>query len=165
MVQSGLGSDRRQGKAVFWREARLCCARSAQEVEPVYGVTLGTVEVAGWLWRQTAHLAGCERKTHVHGVGDGAGWIVDKFQENFGEQGTYLVDFYHVSEYLSGAASKVARPGKEKEWRHRQQGRLLNNRVAAVLRSLEKHVEPEQAAETPVRAAHRYLQERLEQLD
>lgn len=165
MVQPGLGADRRKGKTVFWREARLCCARSAQEVEPVYGVTLGTVEVAGWLWRQTAQLAGCERNTYVHGVGDGAGWIVDKFQENFGEQGAYLIDFYHASEYLSGAAPKVARPGKATEWRRRQQGRLLNNRVGAVLRSLEKHLEPAPAAETPVRAAHRYLQERREQLD
>src|SRR6266481_2711685 len=106
IVQAGSGSDGRKGKTVFWREARLCCARSAQEVEPVYGVTLGTVELAGWLWRQTAQLAGWESKTFVHGVGDGASWIVDKFEENFGEQGNYLIDFYHVSEYLSAAAQK-----------------------------------------------------------
>jgi hypothetical protein len=117
IVQAGSGSDGRKGKTVFWREARLCCARSAQEVEPVYGVTLGTVELAGWLWRQTAQLAGWESKTFVHGVGDGASWIVDKFEENFGEQGNYLIDFYHVSEYLSAAAQKVAYPGKEQQWR------------------------------------------------
>ncbi len=165
IVQAGSGSDGRKGKTVFWREARLCCARSAQEVEPVYGVTLGTVELAGWLWRQTAQLAGWESKTFVHGVGDGASWIVDKFEENFGEQGNYLIDFYHVSEYLSAAAQKVAHPGKEQQWQRRQQGRLLNNRVGAVLRSLEKHVEPAKNAETPVRTAHRYLQERREHLD
>ncbi len=165
IVQAGSGGDRRKGKTVFWREARLCCARSTKEVNPVYGVTLGTVEVAGWLWRQTAQLAGWQTKSEVHGVGDGAGWIVDKFEENFGEQGAYLIDFYHVSEYLSAAASKVASPGKEKPWRRRQQGRLLNNQVAAVLRSLEKHVEPETKEEAPVRTAHRYLQERREHLD
>jgi hypothetical protein len=165
MVQPGSGTDRRQGKTVYWREARLCCARSSQEVAPIYGVTLGTVEVAAWVWQQTAQLAGCETKTYVHGVGDGASWIVEKFRENFGSQGAYLIDFYHVSEYLSGAAPKIARAGKEKEWRRRQQGRLLNNRVDAVLRSLEKHVEAQKSPQTPVRTAHHYLQERRNQLD
>lgn len=164
VMQAGRGADRRKGKTVYWREARLCCARGASEVAPIYGATMGTVEVAGWLWRQTAQLAGWENKTQVHGVGDGAGWIVDKFTENFGLQGRYLIDFYHVSEYLAGAASHAARPGKEKEWRRRQQGRLLNDEIGPVLRSLERHWEPDNATETPVRAAHRYLQERRENL-
>lgn len=164
VVQAGSGTDRRKGKTVYWREARLCCARDVSHVAPVYGATLGTVEVAGWLWRQTAQLAGWQNKTQVHGVGDGAGWIVDKFTENFGRQGRYLIDFYHASEYLAGAAPKAARPGKEKEWRRRQQGRLLNNRLSPVLRSLERSFEAENQSENPVRTAHRYLQERREHL-
>ena len=63
----------------------------------------------------------------MHGLGDGAPWIVDKFRDNFGQQGSYLLDFYHLSEYLAKAAPKVVRIGKEREWTRRQQGRLLNN--------------------------------------
>ena len=165
IVQRGSGADGRKGKTVYWREARLCCARSSQEAFPLYGATLGTVEVASWVWGRTAQLAGCQSQTKVHGVGDGANWIRSKFEENFGEQGAYLVDFYHVSEYLGAAAQKVAPPGKQRQWRRRQQGRLLNNQVASVLRSLEKQIEPESQTEAPVRATFGYLQDRRDQLD
>ena len=70
-------------------------------------------------------MAGLTEQTQVHGVGDGAPWIVERFQDYFGDQGKYLIDFYHVSEYLAAAALQVARPGKEREWRRRQQGRIL----------------------------------------
>lgn len=165
IVQPGSGNDQRKGKTVLWREARLCCARSTDQVEPVYGVTLGSTQVAGCLWLKTAQLAGLDRKTSVHGVGDGAGWILTQFTENFGEQGTYLIDFYHVSEYLGAAATEVARPGKEREWRRRQQGRLLNNRIAPVLRSLEKPVARANSKTGAAQSAHHYLQERRDHLD
>jgi len=161
IVQPGSGKDRRKGKTVFWREARLCCARSVDQVQPVYGATLGSAQIASCLWQQTAQLAGLDARSCVHGVGDGAGWILKEFKENFGQQGAYLIDFYHVSEYLAAAASEVARPGKEKQWRRRQQGRLLNNRTGAVLRSLEK----ESLAQGAAQSAHRYLQDRCDHLD
>jgi hypothetical protein len=41
----------------------------------------------------------------VHAVGDGAPWIVGQIEDLFSEQGSYLIDFYHVCEYLSAAAS------------------------------------------------------------
>lgn len=165
IVLTGTGPDKRKGKKLQWREARLCCARSTETLQPLYGATLGSVEVAGWTWEQTARLAGCTPSTHVHGVGDGAPWILNTFQQNFGQQGNYTIDFYHVSEYLAAAAAKVAPPGKEKEWRRRQQARLLENRQSAVLRSLEKALEEESAPETPVRAAYQYIDERREHMD
>lgn len=65
----------------------------------------------------------------MHGVGDGADWIRTQFHEQFGAQGTYLLDLWHVSEYLAGAAT-VIQPKKAEQWRHRQQGRLLETRAA-----------------------------------
>lgn len=165
IVQPGDGSDRRKGKTVHWREARLCCARSVDQVTAVYGVTLGSPAVAGGVWAQTARLAGLSGRTRVHGVGDGANWIGTQFTENFGQQGAYLIDFYHVSEYLAAAALEVARPGKETAWRRRQQGRLLDNRSVVVLRSLEKHLLADPKTESPARTAHRYLEDRRDQLD
>lgn len=164
VVQPGAGKDRRKGKTLLWREARLCCARAAESVTPVYGATLGSVGAASLLWRQTAGLAGVKNQTYVHGVGDGAPWIVDQFTENFGGQGAYLIDFYHVSEYLAAAAFTVA-PGKERAWRRRQQGRLLNNGAGSVLRGLEKHLEPLGSKERPVGEAAQYVRQRLEHLD
>ena len=164
VVPPEAGADRRKGKQLCWREVRLCLAREHESASPCYGATLGSVGVAGALWRQTAQAAGLGAHTHVHGVGDGAEWITNQFGEQFAGVGQYLVDFWHVSEYLAAAALVIA-PQKAEPWRRRQQGRLLENKVAAVLRALAPHLEAETQEEAPVRAAHRYLQGRRAQLD
>jgi len=158
------GEDRRRGKQLLWREARLCLARPQDSATPCYGATLGSVAVTGTLWRDTAHAAGLGPRTQVHGVGDGAEWILTQFQEQFGPQGDYLVDFYHVSEYLAAAAA-VIHPKDPKRWLRRQQDRLLENKVTAVLRALATHLEPADSPQAPVRAAHRYLDQRRAHLD
>lgn len=165
VMQPGKGPDGRKGKTLLWREARLCLARGVEQTHGFYGATMGTADIAAGVWRETALQAGLHDKAFVHGVGDGAPWILDKFGENFGQQGRYLIDYYHVSEYLAAAAPTVAAKGKEHHWRQRQQGRLLNNQSAKVLRSMEPHQEAAGAAETPVRDACRYLNERQNHLD
>lgn len=165
VVQPGNGPDARKDKQLFWREARLCLARSQDKAQAVYGSTLGTAETAGWVWREAALAAGLTQKTQVHGLGDGAPWIVDKFRDNFGQQGSYLLDFYHVSEYLAHAAPQVVAKGKERRWIRRRQARLLNNQSHKVLQSLQPHIEPAELEEAPVSAAYRYLIERHDCLD
>lgn len=165
VMQPGKGPDGRKGKTLLWREARLCLARGVDQAHGVYGATMGSADIASGVWRETALQAGLHDQAFVHGVGDGAPWIVDKFGENFGRQGRYLIDFYHVSEYLAAAAATVAAKGKAQQWRHRQQGRLLNNQSEKVLRSMEPHQEMETATERPVRDACRYLRERQDHLD
>lgn len=164
VMQPGSGEDARKGRRLFWREVRLCCARPEGQAAALYGATLGSVATAAWLWRATAQAAGLGERTQVHGVGDGAPWIVDQFRENFGEQGRYLLDFYHVSEYLAAAAD-VIKPKNPKAWRRRQQGRLLENKVAGVLRALQPHREAKTAVTQPVNAAFQYLQNRRDHLD
>ena len=165
VMESGSGTDRRKGKQLLWREARLCLARPSNNAQALYGATLGTAEAASWLWREVALKAGLSKRTQVHGLGDGAPWIVDKFRDNFGSQGSYLLDFYHVSEYLAEAATKIVRKDKERQWTRRQQGRLLNNQISKILRSLRPHLEPPNTEEAPVSDAHRYLTERRDCLD
>ena len=118
VVSPAEGLDRRKGKQLHWREVRLCLAREKESATACYGATLGSVGMAGELWRQTALAAGLGGRTRVPGVGDGAAWITTQFQEQFGTQGHYLVDFWHVSEYL-GAAATVIQPGKPEHWRRR----------------------------------------------
>lgn len=164
VMQPGSGEDARKGRSLFWREVRLCSARTEGQTTALYGATLGSAQTASWLWRATAQSAGLGTSTRVHGVGDGAPWIVDKFQENFGEQGSYLLDFYHVSEYLAAAAVLI-KPKNPKRWRQRQQGRLLENKVSSVLRALQPHREAESAVAQPVNAAYQYLHKRRNHLD
>jgi hypothetical protein len=164
----GPGLDGRQGKQLSWREARLCLARPLDAVNGVYGATFGTVQIAGLLWRQVAEAAGLGSQTRVHGLGDGATWIVNTFQEQFGtgkdSRATYTVDFHHVSDYLAAAAQVVA-PERTKDWLHQQQERLLQNQVSEVLRTLEARLEPKPQEQAPVRSAHGYISQRQQYMD
>lgn len=164
LVKSGQNGDRRKGKALLWNEARLCCARAEDQVRRVYGATLGTLETVSLLWGQTAQYCGLNEKTFVHGIGDGAPWIVEKFNDNFGSQGKYLIDFYHVSEYLAAAALKIAGPKKAPCWLKKQKARLMTGQVRKILRTLEPHREALGTVETPVEDASRYIRQRMEHL-
>jgi hypothetical protein len=156
------GGDRRKTRAVEWREVRACLARDHASATPLFGATLASAEVAGLLWREVAASAGLTARTRVHALGDGAPWIVPQVQKQFGPAASYLVDFYHVSEYLAAAAPK----GKTLQpWLKKQQGYLLENKTGVVLGNLARRLEPSGAVERPIAKAHRYLRERRDQLN
>jgi hypothetical protein len=167
-TKTGPGLDGRKSKQLFWREARLCLARDLNAVDAVYGATFGTVQIAGLLWRQVAEAAGLGSQTRVHGLGDGATWIVNTFQEQFGtgkdSRATYTLDFHHVSDYLAAAAQVVA-PKSNKDWLRQQQEKLRQNRVGDVLGALQQHLEPEQQEEAPVSGAYGYIDKRQQHMD
>ena len=83
-------------------EARLSLAHAQGSGTPTFAATLGEPDAVGygcWIARSRAGLGQTSR---VHSVGDGAPWIADQVQRVFGTQGTYLVDFYHLSEHGGG---------------------------------------------------------------
>lgn len=94
--------DRRKGRSLSWQEGRLCLAREPEKVTARYGACLGKAEQAGVVWLDCVIGAGAGAQTQLHCVGDGAQWIAAQSEERFGEQASYLCDFYHVSEYLAG---------------------------------------------------------------
>ena len=81
----------------------------------------------------------------------------------FGTQGSYLVDFFHLCEYL-GDASKVCAPTNPQAWLDVQKDRLKANQAAAVLDTLAPFVQADRDND-PVTACDRYLRNRLDQLD
>ena len=81
----------------------------------------------------------------------------------FGTQGRYLVDFFHLGEYL-GEASKVCASEHPQAWLEVQKERLKANQGAAVLDALAPFVKAEND-DDPVSACHRSLRNRLDQLD
>jgi hypothetical protein len=159
--------DRRRGKRLFWKEAKICLAHPTGSASPVYGGTLqGGVAHAGRCLLACAVAAGLGTNTRVHAVGDGAAWIAERVAEWFGTCATYLVDFYHVCDYLAAAAKSCA-PDAPSAWLERQKERLKTNRSAAVLGDLLHAMEPPDTPEdaAPVRACHRYLSNRRAHLD
>lgn len=149
-----------------WKEMRLVAAQPKDSVTTVYGATFGSVEKTGRRWGHCVRQAGWGANSHIHALGDGADWIRLQCREVFGEQGTFLCDFFHVSEYL-GAAAQTCRPTQVNQWRRIQQNRLRRGAPQKVIEALEEHLEPIETVEeqAPVRNAYRYLKNRMECLD
>jgi hypothetical protein len=169
MTPDGNRKDKRKGKTLSWREAKISLAHGKGSRTPVYaGGIEGGVEEAGRRLFACAVRAGFGADSHVHAVGDGAPWIVGQIEDLFGEQGSYLIDFYHVCEYLSAASKTIAPDAAAgKAWMEAQKDALKTGRVDAVLSALFPHresldVSDEQA---PVRVCHRYLGTRAVQLN
>jgi hypothetical protein len=149
-----------------FEEIRLVAAQAKDSATTVYGATFGSVEEAGRRWGHCVREAGWGLNSHIHTLGDGAEWIRLQSQDVFGEQATFLCDFYHVSEYL-GAAAPSCRQHNPHQWRRTQQQRLRRGAIDKVIGALEEHLEPGTTPEeeAPVRNGHRYLSNRTDCLD
>jgi hypothetical protein len=162
-------TDKRKGKKLSWREAKLSLAHAQGSRTPVYAGSIeGGVETAGRQLLTCAVRAGFGTNSLVHAVGDGAPWIVSQVEEQFGDQGSYLIDFYHVCEYLSDAAAAIASDAAAKEaWIETHKEALKAGRIETTLQALAGHCEaPEVCDEqAPVRRCRRYLSSRRAQLD
>jgi hypothetical protein len=158
---------RRKGKRPReWKEMRLVAAQAKDSATTVYAATFGSVEETGRRWGHCARQAGWGLNSRIHAVGDGADWIRLQSQEVFQRQGSFLCDFFHVSEYLA-AAAVICRPSQPDPWRRTQQKRLRRGAVQKVIEALEPHLEQKGTAdeEAPVRNGYRYLNNRLGCLD
>ena len=161
--------DRRKGKKLCWREAKLSLAHVHGSKTLFFGGTLqGTVDAAGQCLFDCAIQAGFGTATRIHGVGDGAPWIADQVENRFGAQGSYLIDFYHVCDYLSAAGKALTSTLEEQlAWLDLQKLRLKTQAVKDVFEALQPHIELATIADSdaPVRACYRYLFNRPEQLN
>ena len=162
-------ADKRKGKKLLWREAKIGLAHPQGSKTLAFGGTLqGDVDVAGQCLFDCAVQAGFGTDTPIHGVGDGAPWIADQVEKKFGAQGSYLVDFFHACDYLSAAGKAVNRDEQaQKAWMDEQKNRLKTQQANAVLQELQTHLEPPALpnSEAPVRQCHRYLSNRPDQLN
>ena len=158
--------DRRKTRKLCWKEARLAVAQDPKKPMTIFGATLGSVDEAGAQLLDSAIRAGLGTETFVHGVGDGAPWIALQMDARFGEPGRFLLDFYHLCDYLA-EASQVCAPLSPKAWLEQQKKRLKLNHDKAVLKALKPHREADSVPDpqAPVRLAYRYLKNRPHHLD
>jgi hypothetical protein len=155
------GADRRRYRQTDWRELRLVAARGKDSARACYAATMNGVESAGELWENTARAAGRGLNSRVHGVGDGAVGIADQCLRRFGPDASYLLDLFHVCDYLA-----AVRPG-QRETVQTHRDHLKNGNAGQVLDALRHRLEPPGLPDelAPARCALRYLQNRLDQLD
>lgn len=165
VVQIGAGTpeqpDKRKHRTLLWKEARLSLVRRPDEVEPTFAVTLGDVASTGAGLKRLAIAAGLSSRTNVHGLGDGAAWIAEQMEVQFGTQGHYLIDFYHLCDYLA-AAAPICAPDQSGDWMACQKERLKTGQLDAVMVALDPHVESDIVTNdhAPVRGCYRYIANR-----
>lgn len=162
-------SDQRKGKTLRWQEAKICLAHAQGSTTLSYeGTVQGDAACAGHKLLACAQRAGFGRSSQVHALGDGAPWIADQVEDQFGAQAHYLIDFYHVCEYLGAAAAAIVEdPAPRTLWLEEQKTRLKTRRCEELLQGLRPHLESPKVDEdnAPVRQCYRYLSHRREQLD
>ena len=168
-AEPGVGEtpiDRRKTRPVGWKEARLALAHAPGSVTPIFGATLESVEEAGERLAVCVLEAGGGSQTKIHGVGDGAVWITEQMEAQFGTQAQYVLDFYHLCDYLAAAGEVIA--GNDKPaWMEEKKDWLKDNRWKDVLEALRPCLEPANIpdSEAPVRACFRYISNHSDFLD
>ena len=94
--------DQRKEKVFSWKAVRLNRVHPKGRVSPVFdGHFMGSVEESGWPWARCVAKAGLGPESQLHAIGDGAPWIAHQIDRQFGTQGIYFVDFFHLCEYRS----------------------------------------------------------------
>lgn len=160
----GPRKDRRKHKETVWKEAKLSAVERQEDGTVGYAATMGCVEEAGLELYGLTLRAGATESTPIHGVGDGAVWIKNQFDDLFGDRSNYLIDFFHLCEYLAGAAPGC-RPEKPESWINVQRKRMKENQMEKVLEELRKYLEPSSTPreQAPVRQCYDYINNRPDQ--
>ncbi len=168
--------DKRKGETLSWREAKLSLAHAQGNCTPVYAGSIeGGVEEAGrqllCLTRFAPASGRTPRFTRSATARPGSSATPgskSRGEQQVGDQGRYLIDFYHVCEYLGVASAAIAPdPAARSAWMETQKEALKGGRLDAVLRALAGHCEPPEVDDehAPVRTCHRYLGARADQLN
>lgn len=160
------GGDRRKTKMVGWCEGKLALAYKKGNIAPIYNVTFGSVDDAGDQLKDCIKRAGRGNETHIHCLGDGAQWIADQIERIFGNNAAYLIDFWHLSQYLA-EASQCCAPEEQENWRRMMQNCLKQNQINTVLRALMDHIAAPDQKEHACLAqkCYQYMIKRLNQFD
>lgn len=161
VVTKKSGKDRRKNKEVMYREARLTLARDSNINTPIFSATVGDINTVGKHIRYCVDTAGCGANSQIHAIGDGAPWIANQVDTQFGPQSTYLIDFYHVSEYLAAASHECAKD-KPIKWFHTQQQLLKCGHYKTVLNNLKDYAMANEDSATS--KCYHYLKKRTHQL-
>jgi hypothetical protein len=158
--------DKRKNKQHEWKEVRLSLAKPKGSTKPIYAATIGTTTEAGKQLAAVVNKAGRGKDTKIHCLGDGALWIAEQVEIQFGADASFLLDFFHVSDYLAEAAPCCA-PDSHQAWLKKQQTNLKEGRITELITELQTHICSACALENacPAAKCYNYLLKRLKQLD
>lgn len=154
-------SDGRKKRECRWQEARLVMTHPKGSVSSVFGCTLGSTDETGDIMLSSAIRSGMGQKTEVHCVGDGATWIAEQTDRVFGGQGSFLIDFYHLCDYLSDA-SGVCSPSDPDNFFNGLKCLVKEGGMTEAVSRMRPCIEPASVPDNkaPVRRCIRYITNR-----
>ena len=154
--------DARKQRKVAYQEAISTVVYRKGEVSCHYRSRLGGREKVHRDLLELSSLLDAGLSTKVHMVGDGAKWIEEQMQQAFGSQSTYLIDFYHLCEYLSSAVKAMPIENK-KSYLGRLKSMMKKGESEKVRKWLEKYQTNDENC--PVFACRRYIENRPGQFE
>jgi hypothetical protein len=158
-------SDLRKTRTTGYKEVRLSLGYEPGTIKPFFEATSGNPDKVGKQLMICAKQVGYGKETDIHAVGDGATWIAEQVDNKFGSKGSYLIDFYHLCEYLF-PASKVCSDESETWYKEKKQ-LMLDGKMNQVLQALLPYIEPSSISDeqAPVRRCYRYIKNRPDQFN
>jgi hypothetical protein len=81
--------DKRKNKQHEWKEVRLSLAKPKGSTKPIYAATIGTTTEAGKQLAAVVNKAGRGKETKIHCLGDGALWIAEQVEIQFGADASF----------------------------------------------------------------------------
>jgi hypothetical protein len=155
--------DSRNARKVSWKEVKLSFARGKDKINRFYAGVIGTAEEAGQKMLECAVLAGMKDGTYIHAIGDGAPWIAEQVKLKFCNRGGYLIDFFHLCEYLSEAAiwCDVFEP---KKWLEKSKEKLKMGKHKEVFQEIaNKYASLDnQEQDNGLTRCYKYMEKRLD---
>lgn len=157
LVKYKESKDRRKTKELFWAELRIGVTQNAGEISWKYASSLGDPNELGDKISLIMKKIGMTEETNVHGVGDGALWIVEQGERIAGGKYKHLIDLYHLSEYLAQGAAAWSKEVKEEVNRFKEMFEKGQNEE--VLEELKKK-EKDCPGNEELRACIKYIENR-----
>jgi hypothetical protein len=130
--------DRRKRKNLFWKEYKLVAVQVFGRIDWLYSVTNGTIEDLAEGIKNISMKLGFNDKTKVHTIGDGALWVYELMDKIYGSQTKYLIDFYHLCDYLS-AASEIFGESKT-DWMKKAKDIIKAGHIDEILIDLKNNL-------------------------
>lgn len=105
VVEYTASKDRRKTKNHLWQELRIGVAQNVGEANWQYACSFQNTDQLGNRLKTVLLRLGYTEQTKVHGVGDGATWIINQGELIAGKNYSHLIDIFHLCEYFSLAVS------------------------------------------------------------
>lgn len=158
--------DSRKARTTCWKEVKLSFARGRDKMNRFYAGGICSAEEAGQKMLECALLAGMKENSYVHALGDGAPWISEQVKLKFCNQSGYLIDFFHLCEYLSEAAVWCD-IFETKKWLMTSKEKMKTGRQKEVFEEIKKKYEmlDNKEQDNGLTKCYRYMEKRLDYMD